>query len=429
MAGELEMKFTIFYSWQSDLPNSTNRGFIQKALEDAAKEIRTDDTITVDPVIERDTAGVAGSPDIASTIFEKIDKCNAFVCDVSIINHKSRKNRKTPNPNVLIELGYAVKRLGWNYIIMVLNSNFGRVEHLPFDLKMKRVITYLSKETDPNKATERKDLQSKLKHAMIDIVRKQKASKSVMPKAARLPNEVDKKWCKEMNEQASDAMIESVLMGGHIELFSVIAPPRQNMDNLKLIKAVRESQIPTFGWPVGIMDENREKLRPKPLRNGIVLSCYRLGGRETFDFWALKNDLSFYLMKNYFEDVEVSEHDRIFFNTRIHQTAEMLLFLSNIYRKFDIDGEREVYISISHSNLKNRKLSSIGGLRNIQPRGPAFESEIKTEKIVQVNDLSNATSLLVNQLISPLFSLFDYFELPQKIYDEIVDSFRKGKLT
>ena len=34
------MASIIFYSWQSDLPNSTNRGFIQAALEQAAKDHR-----------------------------------------------------------------------------------------------------------------------------------------------------------------------------------------------------------------------------------------------------------------------------------------------------------------------------------------------------------------------------------------------------
>ena len=33
----------IFYSWQSDLPNPTNRGFIGKALQNVAKEIQTDE--------------------------------------------------------------------------------------------------------------------------------------------------------------------------------------------------------------------------------------------------------------------------------------------------------------------------------------------------------------------------------------------------
>jgi len=105
------MASTIFYSWQSDLPNATNRGFIQKALERAARSIRDDTSIHVEPVVDRDTTGVPGSPDIATTILQKIDNCDVFVCDVSIIN-SGHDQRPTPNPNVLFELGYALKQLG-----------------------------------------------------------------------------------------------------------------------------------------------------------------------------------------------------------------------------------------------------------------------------------------------------------------------------
>ena len=107
----------------SDLPNATNRGFIEKALTDAAKAIRSDDSIAVEPVIDRDTEGIPGAPDIASTIFEKIDAAKVFVCDVSIIGLSG--DRTTPNPNVLLELGYAVRALGWRSIIMVLNAAYG----------------------------------------------------------------------------------------------------------------------------------------------------------------------------------------------------------------------------------------------------------------------------------------------------------------
>src|SRR5438876_9492524 len=96
---------TLFYSWQSDLPNATNRSLILDALERAAKRIRTDDSVTVEPVLDRDTQNVPGAPDIAHTIFQKIEKAAAFVADVSIIN--AGIGRPTPNPNVLIELGYA----------------------------------------------------------------------------------------------------------------------------------------------------------------------------------------------------------------------------------------------------------------------------------------------------------------------------------
>src|ERR1044071_1780556 len=98
------MKRIIFYSWQADLPNNTNRGFIQGALEQAATAIAAD--LAIEPVIERDTQGVPGSPDIAKTIFGKIGASDVFVADITLINPASSE-RHTPNPNVLLELGYS----------------------------------------------------------------------------------------------------------------------------------------------------------------------------------------------------------------------------------------------------------------------------------------------------------------------------------
>jgi len=131
----------VFYSWQSDLDPNVTRSFVLNALEDAAKRLRTDKSIKVVPVIDRDTQGIGGSPDIAHTIFSKIDKCQIFVCDVSLITPQNAK-RPAPNPNVLVELGYALKRLGSDKIILVMNKDFGEPEKLPFDLRTKRVIQF-----------------------------------------------------------------------------------------------------------------------------------------------------------------------------------------------------------------------------------------------------------------------------------------------
>jgi hypothetical protein len=152
---------TVFYSWQSDLPNPTNRGFIEDCLERAIKELKAEGQLRVEPSLDRDTLNVPGSPDISATIFDKIDSAALFVCDVSIIN-KGAENRPTPNPNVLIELGYAVKTLGWRRIICVFNSVTGKVEDLPFDLRHRRVRAY-SLEENQEKAETRKLLVRSLK--------------------------------------------------------------------------------------------------------------------------------------------------------------------------------------------------------------------------------------------------------------------------
>lgn len=132
---------TLFYSWQSDLPNSTNRGFIEECLKRAIKELKAEGQLRVEPCLDRDTMNVPGSPDIAATIFDKIESAALFVCDVSIIN-QGTEGRPTPNPNVLIELGYAVKALGWNRVVCVLNQATGEVENLPFDLRHRRFRGY-----------------------------------------------------------------------------------------------------------------------------------------------------------------------------------------------------------------------------------------------------------------------------------------------
>jgi hypothetical protein len=151
------MRRIVFYSWQSDLPNACNRGFIQNALELAAATIAADDSVAVEPVLDRDTQNTPGSPDIAATIFAKIVAASVFVADVSIVS-RAENLRPCPNPNVLIELGYALKALGHERIIIVFNRAFGNIAELPFDLRARRVLSYEMPEVASERAPARKRL-------------------------------------------------------------------------------------------------------------------------------------------------------------------------------------------------------------------------------------------------------------------------------
>lgn len=133
----------IFYSWQSDLPNKCNRGFIEDCIKRTVKKYK--DTITIEA--DRDVQNNTGSPDIANTIFEKIDDCDLFIADISIINRSKckffrKKARPTPNPNVLLELGYAAATLGWDRIVCIYNTDYSELEALPFDLRQHRITDY-----------------------------------------------------------------------------------------------------------------------------------------------------------------------------------------------------------------------------------------------------------------------------------------------
>jgi len=146
-----------------------NRNFIEEALKRALKSIKKDESETIEPVLDRDTAGLSGSPSITESIFEKIALADVFVADVSIIN-KDSDERHTPNPNILVELGYAVAQLGWNRILLVQNTVFGGPEELPFDLRGRRVIPYIFGEKSGNRSEARGLLQGRLEAGLRAVI-------------------------------------------------------------------------------------------------------------------------------------------------------------------------------------------------------------------------------------------------------------------
>lgn len=70
----------------------------------------------------------------------------------------------------MFELGYAMKSLGDRNIIMVFNENSGDLKVMPFDLGLKRQITYNCKEEDDNKAATKKMISKKLASALEAIL-------------------------------------------------------------------------------------------------------------------------------------------------------------------------------------------------------------------------------------------------------------------
>ena len=79
--------------------------------------------------------------DLVESIFEKIETCDILVADLSIINAESNC-RPTPNPNVLLEVGFAAKAISWSNILCIYNCEYGKVELLPFDIRTRKPIIY-----------------------------------------------------------------------------------------------------------------------------------------------------------------------------------------------------------------------------------------------------------------------------------------------
>lgn len=131
------MAATVFFSWQADTPNGIGRNFVRRALEDACADIVGDgavDEARRGLEVDSDTQGVAGQPPIVETILKKIDAAKVFVADMTFVA-KRLDGGASPNPNVLIEYGWALKSLTHQRIICVMNTSFGRTVRRGFTIR------------------------------------------------------------------------------------------------------------------------------------------------------------------------------------------------------------------------------------------------------------------------------------------------------
>jgi hypothetical protein len=126
-------KFVVFYAWQSDRLQRFNRHLIRFALNLAAKNISNDPTVGIQVRIDADTENVLGHIPVTDTILKKIGGCDAFVPDLTFVA-ATGAGKLTPNPNVMLEYGYALRAKTYSVMVPVMNTAYGPPEQLPFDM-------------------------------------------------------------------------------------------------------------------------------------------------------------------------------------------------------------------------------------------------------------------------------------------------------
>lgn len=188
----------VFWSWQSDTVQANNHYFVRDALKQALSEVADDLALdeAIRPELDHDTLNVPGLAAITETIFDKINVASVFVADLTYVGVSRDGKKMLPNPNVLIELGYAFKALGPEHIILVANSAYGAgPENLPFDLRHRRApITFNLSEAarKDDRIREQRDLVKKLKPALagcLGRVIEQKSAELEFPGHPSRPGE------------------------------------------------------------------------------------------------------------------------------------------------------------------------------------------------------------------------------------------------
>ena len=216
-----------------------------------------------------------------------------------------------------------------------------------------------------------------------------------------------------------------------MEIRFALSGPKPDFPHNVLREAANLSQITTLGWPIGIV-LTKSEWKPQPRNDGIATQAVVNHADNynylTYDFWYLRKNGDFYLLKDLFENSRNS--GSIFVDTRIIRITEALLYCARLYEKLGVSGSIEVNIAISHGGLQDRVFRAASPARDSGLLGKYSTNEDHAESGISV-PLSEIRPTLVDrvkELAEPLFLLFDFFQPPDKVYNDIVNNFVEGKV-
>lgn len=238
----------------------------------------------------------------------------------------------------------------------------------------------------------------------------------------------DEEWISKHRTSAL-AGLKKLGKSGFMEIRMALPDYRPDVTQGELLRQAKAAQINTFGWPIGIVLD-REGDRPIPKTNGIVaeVAIKDRDMRDSYDYWAIKRNGVFYLLKSLFEDERNPGH--IFFNTRIVRITETLLYCIRLYSGLGVSLDSRILIGIRHGGLKDRVLSTSSIARRFPPPSSSIstEDEVYTEVETTLDKIETNLVELVQEFTQPLFIVFNFFELDRKVLEDIVNNFVAGKV-
>ncbi|MCJ7761844.1 nucleoside 2-deoxyribosyltransferase [Candidatus Bathyarchaeota archaeon] len=329
----------------------------------------------------------------------------AFINEADIIIADLTNER----PNCYLEVGYAMGREKYPNLILTAREDHNPdspnyVKNGPkvhFDLTGYDILWW---EKDKLKAF-KEELEKRIRRRLTII---SSTGKPVVPP-------IDTEW---MKARQSEAFSDSTYLGNvpMMEVEMALFDSKLEINQTDLLAHAEKAALHTTGWPIGVVLHVEEK-RPKPTKDGIVARVFS-DGRKSYDYWALKKDGQFYMMR--IENPQ--KHGFMAFDTKIFRVTEVLQYCASLYLELGASPNAQVFIAIRHSGLKNLEISSDEN-RMIFETYRSTENAVSSEIVTAPEEIQPKIVELVETITKPLFVLFDYFTVPRKTVEEIVKKF------
>jgi MinD-like ATPase involved in chromosome partitioning or flagellar assembly len=296
-----------------------------------------------------------------------------------------------------------------------------RIPYVPYWSFGERLPVIEEGTTDPSSLGHAYELLSRLLDARLDW-HKAMEGQPVAPSPVPIREHLDEEWLAHQRAAALHALKEHG-QTAYMEIYHGSHSIPSGRSQSELLAIARQVAIHTFGWPIGVVLDGNDESRPRPTKDGIVASIPHSG---SYDYWALRENGDFYSLMTYFEDER--RPNSLFFNTRIVRVSEMLLRCGSLYRALGAVPSSIIEVRIRYSGIRGRTLS-VAGNRYFSPSKNTMEDQLDVRVSFRLGSLDDELVELVKKLCAPLFELFDFKQIADQIYEEIVNQFVAGRVS
>ena len=225
--------------------------------------------------------------------------------------------------------------------------------------------------------------------------------------------------------------------GRHCFAFEIIGE-RRPVTLAGLPDVLRASQLRLTGWPP-FWYPTRPGIAPYPV-DGLV-ECWLGGDEQTpperrdaghSDFWRLHPDGRAFLLRGYQEDGMDGQRDgrpivqpgtQFDASLPVWRVGETILFAKSLSDHL-FEGPTTIKFDAIYQGLEGRQLASVDGRRMIFDGQVSRQDEIRLSTHVETNTIDANLPEIVHPLLTPLYALFDFFELPMRLVVEELASMR-----
>jgi hypothetical protein len=341
---------------------------------------------------------------LKSEIVEFIERAQIIVADVT-----------NERPNCYLEIGYAMGLGKKANLILTAREDHHHSSprfnatgpKVHFDLEGYDLLLW-----DPDDLPAfQAELAKRISHR-IAVVTRAAPALAVTPEA----------WWEDLRAQGERGLSEAFALTGYMEVRAEINPSG-NWPQAKLLEAVSASQISTFGWSVGVVLHDQR--RPRPTSDGVIAEVSTETFGPTYDLWKVFRDGRFYTLMSLFEDGR--DENRLFWDSRVHRTTESLLFLLRLYRQLGVSDTDELSVTLRHAGLAGRTLGAANRMRMTHSR-EGTEDVSEGTISASLSQLEADLCTYVQELLGPLFVLFDFFDPAPEIICDIVENYVAGRV-